>query len=129
MTEKEKVIESILLLNIFRECDETDKDSYRHLVDLIAEDKVVEAWKHFKSMDTYLRETTPEDVVHYLWLNRTGLGKTKTINLTLRTKSDKLVLYKGEMQFPDDATDFEIGRNLMDAEDKLLKDLLEFEYE
>lgn len=128
MTEKLKVIEYLLQL-IFEEANESDKENYRHLLDLVEADNLVEAYKYFSHLDTYLRETAPEDVVHYLWLNRTGLGKTKTINLTLRTKSDNIILYKGEMKFPDDATDLEIGRNLMNAEDQLLKDLLEFEYD
>lgn len=128
MNTKEKVI--ALILEYIDDCEyESDKDDIRTLLTYVQDDKFVETCAHFNHLDTYIREGFPEDVVHYIWLNRTGLGKTKTINLTLRTKSDKFVIYKGKMQFPDDATDFEIGSNLMNAEDKLLRDLLEFDYE
>ena len=127
MTEKEKVIN--LILEYIDDCEyKSDKDSIRTLLTYVQYDNLVEAYKHFDHLDTYIREGIPEDVHNYIWLNRNGIGKTKTINLTLRKKSDNVVLYKGEMQFPDDATEFEIGRNLMNAEAKLLKDLLEFVY-
>jgi hypothetical protein len=109
------------------------------LIDAMKEDpkKGKEAYKFYKSMDTFVRGGVPRDVLSFLCTNRAG-GKKKVVNIKVKAKGatepfkegwEAGVLLQQEMIFPADVTDRELSMSLMDAEEELIREHFEFEYE
>jgi hypothetical protein len=94
-----------------------DVQDLQLIANYIMKDETDLAYKHFRHLDTYVRDIIPRDVYDYICVNRCGLGKTKNITLTVKT-NDGNVLYTNGVQFPEDASNMEIGSTLYSIEER-----------
>lgn len=138
MEQKSTVLE--LLKEYSSTADKGDIEDLEKLSSLIDGDKYKEAYKFFNKLDTFVRETIPEDVFIFLNLNRCGTGNYKTVNIVMKIKDNDLladfrkqavgqVILSASVQFPPDASDQEISMTLMHLESDIIKKAIEFDYD
>ncbi len=110
-----------------QECDnEGDEKEFMTIADLVMNDKLKEAYKYWRRMDTYLRETTPDDVHSYLLLNRTGTDDRKIVELKMKLNGK--VVYNANVEYPSDACNDDIAVSIVQTESDIIKKLITFEY-
>lgn len=138
MEEKSTVL--ALLKEYASTAEKGDIEDLEKLSSFIGEEKYKEAYKFFNRLDTFVRETIPEDVFIFLNLNRCGNTNYKTVNITMKIKDNDLladfrkqavgqVILSASVKFPPDATNQEISMTLMHLESDIVKKAIEFEYE
>ncbi len=117
-----------------------DAASMRKLAKVVASGDGKLAYKTFKSLDTFVREGIPDEVVGYICAERAG-GKKKQVAVRVVAKGAKKkgkefkkgmgagVLYSCVLEFPIDATDHEMAMVIMQKEEELLKEVVEVEFD
>jgi len=136
MTEAKKM--AMKLRATVRGCTDCDAKETRKLAKLIGAGKNKEAQKFMRSMDTFVREGIPEDVYQYIMLNQTKTRKIVPFVVKLKGCKKQIgdpeqfkpgEIFKAEYEFPGNATKMDISLALMRAEDKIIKDLIQIDYE
>jgi hypothetical protein len=116
-----------MLKNRAKECDnEEDEKQFLIIADLIIDEKLKKAYECWQKMDTYLRETTPDDVYSYLLLNRTGTNDRKIVKLKMKLNDE--VVYTNNVEYPSDISDNDIAISLVRIENDVIKKLISFDY-
>jgi hypothetical protein len=110
-----------------KECDNKGDDKeFMTIADLVINNKLKDAYKYWQKMDTYLRETTPDEVYSYLLLNRTGADDRKIVELKMKLNSK--VVYNATVEYPSDACNDDIAVSIVRTESDIIKKLITFEY-
>jgi len=132
-TEDQKIAE-LIEATAKRESTSDAKDM-RQLAQMVKKGKYKEAYKFYRSLDTFVREGIPEKAIVYLNLNQ---SKTrKVVDVALKLKDCKRIFKKGfnpgvlftaELEFSGNATDEQIAMGLIEQERRIIKDLIEFEF-
>jgi hypothetical protein len=123
----DKLIIIDMLKDRAKECDnEDDEKEFLIIADLILNDKLKDAYIYWQKMDTYLRETTPDEAYDFLTLNRTGTNDRKAVDIIMRL--DDKIVYTNKVEFPSDASNSDIATSLVGIENDVIKKLITFEY-
>lgn len=110
----------------------SDKQTMLKLAALIEKEENKKAYGFFLSMDTFVRDGIPENVRQYLYLKR--CKTVKTIPMFVKVKKCKRVfdpsfppgvIQRFDIDFPGDATESELSRWMLTAEDRALKETIE----
>lgn len=112
-----------------------DKRSMAKLANLIEEGRYEEAHKHFRGMDTFVRECIPGDVVHHLQTQKDG-GVRKLVAHVRLKECDKVlkegfrpgVVYKVALEFPKGVTDEQMAVSIIQQNEKILNQVVEVLY-
>jgi len=112
-----------------------DQKAMEELAVLIEKGKYEKAYKHYRSMDTFVREGIPEDVVHHIQVKTAG--GVRTITAHVRLKNCKKVFRDGfkpgvvsmiDMEFPKDTTDEKMAMAIVSQNDEVLDRVVEVVY-
>ena len=113
-----------------------DKREMSKLAKLIEEREYAAAYKHFRGMDTFVREGIPKEVVHHLSVKKAG--GIRTITAHIRMKDCKKVFNEGwkpgvlmqvPLEFPKDVTDEQIATSLVQQNGDIVAKAIEVLYE
>lgn len=112
-----------------------DKRSMSKLAKLIETGKYDDAFKHFRSMDTFVREVIPEDVVHHLHVKKDGGVRKLVAHVRLKECSKVLkegfrpgVVMQIALEFPKGVTDEQIAMSLVQKSDEIVAQAVEVLY-
>ena len=107
---------------------EHDKKDIKKLAKLIKENKLQEAYKFFKSIDTFIREKIPMEVQSLITVNRCGEIKTYKVKVKVKNIPDWKVKTL-EIKMPSNASDIELGRTFSELVDEIKNRLIEKYFE
>lgn len=106
----------------------------KKLANLVKKGEYKKADKFWQSLDTFMRDGIPSEVLTFIRLNSTTKRKYISASISLSGEylsdlalKDKII-FKGTWEFPGDLKDEEIARSIVFSEDEIRRKIINIKY-